>query len=71
MTRDRTRLKGLGGLSNLGAGLCQNAVKGRVWTAMLTERLRDPEANVIEVDLSGIPNHNHIDVLIHIHEIFN
>ena len=38
---------------------------------MLTGRLRDPEANVIEVDLSGIPNHNHIDVLIHIHEIFN
>ena len=38
---------------------------------MLTERLRDPEANVIEVDLSGIPNHNHIDVLTNIHEIYN
>jgi len=38
---------------------------------MLREGLRDPEANVIEVDLSGIPNYNYIDVLIHIHETFN
>jgi len=38
---------------------------------VLREGPRDSEANVIEVDLFGIPNHNHIDVLVEICKIFN
>ena len=45
-------------------------IKERVRKAISRESLRDPDLNVVEVDLSGIPNHNRSDVLADIHEIF-
>ena len=38
--------------------------------AIERERLRDPEVNVVEVNLSGIPHFNNADVLEVIHKIF-
>ncbi|RUS15862.1 hypothetical protein BC937DRAFT_91880 [Endogone sp. FLAS-F59071] len=45
-------------------------IKERVRNAISREKLRDPELNVVEVDLSGILDYKRSDVLTDIHETF-
>jgi hypothetical protein len=41
-----------------------------VHNAISREKLRDPDLNVVEVDLSGISGYDRSDVLAKIHEMF-